>query len=106
MEHKTAEDSRTILKSRLKDHNLRSLSPNTLHHTLNRTLTEIVAVAFHRKSIYPYNSLFLFVYIPTAVLLIASGNFKHAVCYKIFTCTICLYDCFDQILWYIFIIRQ
>ena len=40
-----------IFQSGFVDNHLGSLGLDTLHHTLDRTLTEVVGVAFHREAI-------------------------------------------------------
>ena len=57
--HPAAKERRAILKRRLINHHRRPLRLNTLHHALNRTLTEIITVRLHSQTIHTHNTLTL-----------------------------------------------
>ena len=102
----TAKESLTVLQSRLINHNRCTLGLDTLHDTLNRTLTEVVAVALHGQSVHTNHNLFLLALIPVIICSICTSDFQHAVGDKVFTSSVALNDCFDQIFRHICVVCQ
>lgn len=84
----TAEESTIVWQRGFIDKYRRPFGLNSLHHSLNRRLTEVITSCFHGQPIDTDNDLLFFVCAPFIVFTICSGKLQHTVCNKIFPCTI------------------
>ena len=81
---------------------------DALHDTLDRALTEVIAVALHGQTVHTDSNRLFMLLIVLIVIIIAviSSQFQNTICNEIFTSTVALHNSFNQILRYIGIICQ
>ena len=106
--HLRSEERTAILQRRFVDDNRSPLRLDALHHTLNGTLAEVVAVRFHREAVHPDDTfLFLRRIIATpVVVIIISRLVQHPVGNEILARAVALHNRLNQILRHILIVRQ
>lgn len=101
-------ESFTVFQCRLINHNRGTLCLDALHDTLNRALAKIIAVTLHGQTVNTNSDIFLLVFIKLIFCIIAvvASQFQNTVCNEVFSCSITLNDCFNQVLWNISIVSQ
>ena len=106
--HGTAKKRATVLQCRLIDDHTGTFRLDTLHHALDRRLTEVVTVRFHRQAIDSDHAILLLrvlKVVPVAVAVIA-GLAQYLIGDEVLAGTITLHDGGHHVLGYVLVIGQ
>ena len=104
----TSEEGRMIRKSRFVNDDVGAFGFDPFHDTLDRTLTEVVGVAFHSQSIDTYGDLFFMGLIIGVCFVVAiiTGLFQHLIGDKIFSGAVAFYNGRHHVLRDILVVGQ
>ena len=106
--HGTAEERVAILQRRLIDNHTGTFRLDTLHHTLDRGLTEIITIRFHRQAIDSDHTLLLLYLpetVPVAVTVIA-GLAQYLIRNEVLAGAVALHDGSHHVLGNVLVIGQ
>ena len=100
VDDKAAEESGTIFQCRFIDDDLCSLGLDTLHHSLNRTLAEVVTVRLHCQAVDSYDTFLLFIWVIIApvIIVIIACCVQHLVGNEILACAVAFHNRLNKIL--------
>lgn len=100
------EERGSVLEGRLIDDHRSALGLDTLHHTLNGALAEVVGVGLHGQTVDANHGLVLLVGIPLAVRAVGAGELEHAIGDEVLARGIGLHDGLDEVLRNILIVGK
>lgn len=106
--HRASKEGTAVFQARFINDNCRAFCFDSLHHSLNRALTEIIRITLHRQTVHADNALSFLTgtKIAFVVIVIISGHCQHPVGNKIFPCPIAFHNRPNQVFRHIRVVGQ
>jgi len=108
VDDEAAEESRTIFERGFENDDLSSFGFDTLHDTLDRRLTEVIGVRFHRQTVDADSARFFLGRIEVAAVevVVITGFGEDTVSDEVFAGSVGLDDGFDEVLGHVLVVSQ
>ena len=97
--YQTAKEGCSIFECWLVNKHLCTFRLYALHNSLDRTLTEIIAVRLHRQSVDAYHAFLFYrrIVVSLFVIIVISSFVQHLVGNEILACTVAFHNGLNQV---------
>ena len=105
--HTAAEECCAVFECRLVDYHLCTLRLDALHDALYSRLAEVVGVRLHGESVHAdHTGVHFCAVLVVFAIAVPSSLAQHSVGDVVLACAVALYDCLDEVLWYVGVVGK